>query len=213
MQNSKSTIAILAAIVMIATTTTVLNIRLPSQQAYASQCNTFACSQLGCYMSKKTGRIYFSLSFTSKRIANELLKYGIVPQKTFTVKVKGELENNKHTWRGIIDGDGHLGIYLRKTPIGICRAIPYISLTGSLQVCLQFKTFLENTLGLSMPNIVSSKKSYSLSISDHRALRTIKLLYESCTMALERKLATARKIMNSFEMSDNSRYIKRRIAQ
>jgi hypothetical protein len=168
--------------------------------------------KLGCYVSKRTGRIYYSLSFTSERIAKELRKYGIVPQKTFTVKVRGELENNRHTWRGIIDGDGHMSIYLRKTPIGIIRAIPYISLTGSLQVCLQFKNFLENTLSLPMPNIISSKKSYSLSIFDHRALRAIKLLYENCTMALERKLATARKIMNSFEISDNSRYIKRRVS-
>jgi hypothetical protein len=49
MQKSKSTIAILAAIVMIATTTTVLNNRLPSQQAYASQCNTFEDSQTGTF--------------------------------------------------------------------------------------------------------------------------------------------------------------------
>ena len=47
MQNSYSTIAILSAIVMVATTATVLNNTLPSQQAYASACNVFDNSQTG----------------------------------------------------------------------------------------------------------------------------------------------------------------------
>ena len=42
-----STIAILSAIVMVATTATVLNNRLPSQQAYAAACNIFDNSQTG----------------------------------------------------------------------------------------------------------------------------------------------------------------------
>ena len=129
-------------------------------------------------------------------------------RKCFVGKSIG-LQDSKHFWRGVIDGDGHLEIYLRKTLLETVRSIPYISLTGNLHVCLQFKTFLENTLGLSMPNIVPYKKSYLFSVSDHRALRAIKLLYVDCTVALDRKLAIAGKIMESFEVIDNSRYVKR----
>ena len=61
-----------------------------------------------------------------------------------------------------------------------------------------------------MPNIVPYKKSYLFSVSDHRALRAIKLLYVDCLpSALDRKLAIAGKIMESFEVIDNSRYVKR----
>jgi hypothetical protein len=60
-----------------------------------------------------------------------------------------------------------------------------------------------------MPNIVPYKKSYLFSVSDHRSLRAIKLLYADCTVALDRKLAIAKEIMESFEVIDNSRYIKR----
>ena len=140
---------------------------------------------------------------------NDLAKYGVVPKKCFTAKVQGGLENSRDLWRGVVDGDGSMGIYHRKTSLGTVRPVPYISLTCSLHICLQFKAFLEKALGLSMPDIVSSKKSYSFTVYDHRAVRGIKLLYEDCAVALDRKLGTAKKIMESFEVIDNSRYIKR----
>jgi hypothetical protein len=107
------------------------------------------------------------------------------------------------------DGDGSIGIYPRKTSLGTVRPVPCISLTCSLHICLQFKAFLEKTLGLSMPDIVPSKKSYSFTVYDHRAVRAINLLYEDCTIALDRKLTIAKKIIDSFEVADNSRYMKR----
>jgi hypothetical protein len=165
--------------------------------------------KLGCYVSKKTGKVHYSISFSSERMANDLAKYGVVPKKWFTVKVKGGLENSGDLWRGVIDGDGSMGIYLRKMPLETVRPVPYISLTCSLHICLQFKTFLEKTLGLSMPDIVSSKKSYSCTVYDHRAVRAIKLLYKGCTIALDRKLAVAKKIIDSFEVTDNSRFMIR----
>jgi hypothetical protein len=164
--------------------------------------------KIGHYINKRWGNISCSLSFSSERIANRLAEYGIVRRKCFVGKAAG-LEDNKHFWRGIMDGDGHLGVYHRKTLMEITRPVPYISVTGNFYVCLQFKAFLENALGTLMPNIVSCKRSYSFSVSDHRALRAIKLLYEDCTLALDRKLGTAKKIMKSFEVIDNSRYIKR----
>jgi hypothetical protein len=164
--------------------------------------------KIGHYNNKRWGNTSCSLSFSSERIANKLAEYGIVRRKCFVGKAAG-LEDNKHFWRGIIDGDGHLGVYLRKTLMGITRPVPYISVTGNFYLCLQFRAFLENALGTLMPNIVSSKRSYSFSVSDHRALKAIKLLYKDCTVALDRKLGTAKKIMESFEVIDNSRYIKR----
>ena len=164
--------------------------------------------KIGHYVNKIWGNTSYSLSFSSEKIANRLAEYGIVRRKCFIGKSTG-LEDNRHFWRGIIDGDGHLGVYPRKTSVGTIRPIPYISVTGNLYLCNQFKSFLESALNLSMPNIVASKKSYAFSVSDHRALKAIKLLYEGCIVALERKLAIANKIMISFEVIANSRYIKR----
>jgi hypothetical protein len=171
---------------------------------------TFVSSthKIGCYINKKTGRVYYSASFSCRIMADDIAKYGVVPKKWFIVKVKGGLENDRDLWRGIIDGDGHLGIYKRET-CGTVRRIPYISLTGNLYVCLQFKSFLEQQTSMSMPNVIPYKNSFQFSVSDHRAVRTIKLLYENCTVALDRKLEVAKKIMNSFGVLDNSRYLRR----
>jgi hypothetical protein len=142
-------------------------------------------------------------------MANDLAQYGIVPRKWFIVKMKGGLENNRDSWRGVIDGDGSMGIYPRKTSIGTVKPIPCISLTCGLHVCLQFKTFLENTLGLPMPNIYPIKNSYVFTVHNHRAVRAIKLLYDGCTVVLDRKLEIAKKIMNSFKIIAGGRRFER----
>jgi hypothetical protein len=169
-----------------------------------------ACThKLGHIINKKSGRHHYSISFSSEKIANSLATYGIVPKKWFIIKIKGGLENNRDLWRGVMDGDGHIGIYPRKTSNDKIRLIPYISLTGNLHVCHQFKAFLEDEIHLPMPNIVSYKKSYQFSISDHRAVRAIKLLYENCSVALDRKLKVAKTILDSFQLQGDSRYIVR----
>jgi hypothetical protein len=49
------------------------------------------------------------------------------------------------------------------------------------------------------PNIVFYKKSYLFMVSDHRAVKAIKLLYNDCTIALERKLRKALEIIGEFQ--------------
>lgn len=145
-----------------------------------------------------------------KRImANCLAKYGVVPNKWFIVKVKGGIENDRDLWRGAMDGDGNIGIYPKRIRGGKIRSIPKIQLTGSLHSCLQFKAFLENQLDMPMPNVVPNKNSYTFSVSDHRAVRVIKLLYDNCTVALDRKLEIPKRIMNSFQVRGTSRCLVR----
>jgi NUMOD3 motif-containing protein len=165
--------------------------------------------KIGRYVNKKTGRVSYSISFSCEIMANDIAKYGVVTKKWFIVKVKGGLENDRDLWRGIVDGDGYIAIYPRKTSNGTVRPIPYISLTGNLYICLQFKAFLEHQIGLSMPDIVPYKNSYQISVSDHRAVRAIKLLYEDCAVALDRKLKVAKKILETFLLQGNSYILKR----
>ncbi len=106
------------------------------------------------------------------------------------------IEINRHVWRGVIDGDGSLGVHVMKDT---GRRVPYISLTGSKSVCLQFKLFLEKELGERMPpNVIFYKRSYIFMISDRRAVKAIELLYRNCTIALERKLKRAIEILDEF---------------
>jgi hypothetical protein len=163
--------------------------------------------KIGRYVNKKTRRVYYSISFSCKIMADDIAKYGVIPKKWYIVKVKGGIENDRDLWRGVIDGDGTLGIYKRKIINGRVRSIPYISLTSNLYICHQFKAHLEHQIGLPMPRIIPYKNSYLFSVSDHRAVRVIKLLYENCTVALDRKLEIAKAIMNSFQVRGTSRYL------
>jgi hypothetical protein len=86
---------------------------------------------VGKYVNKLSGNTAYSISFSSERMANVLGKYGFKPRKCFTAQVKGGIEHNKHLWRGVIDGDGSLGVYERKCLNGSVRRIPYINITGS----------------------------------------------------------------------------------
>jgi hypothetical protein len=156
--------------------------------------------KVGSYVNKTWGNTSYSLSFSSEKMANTLAKYGIVPNKCFIAEIKGGVESNRHLWRGVIDGDGSLGIYVRKNWNGSMRKVPYINITGTKNVCLQFNSFLEKELGEPMPpNVIFYKKSYLFMVEGHRAVKAIKLLYSDCTIALERKLIRAREIMEEFQ--------------
>ena len=154
--------------------------------------------KIGNYVNRRWGNASHSISFSSERIANVLEKYGFVPRKCFTAEIKGGVENNRHVWRGLIDGDGSLGVYERKNLNTTIRRVPYISVTGTKSVCLQFRSFLEKELGEPMPpSVVFYKRSYLFMVSDHRAVKAIKLLYGDCTIALERKLRKALEILRN----------------
>jgi DNA-binding transcriptional regulator WhiA len=51
--------------------------------------------------------IQYTLRFSSKHIAEVITKFGVVARKSLIAKVIG-LENNRHFWRGVVDGDGYI---------------------------------------------------------------------------------------------------------
>ncbi len=157
--------------------------------------------KIGSYINKTWGNKSYSISFSSERIANSLIKYGCVPKKCFVAEIKGDIQFNRHLWRGILDGDGSLGLYSRLNGNGSVRKVPYISLTGTYNVCRQFRDFLQKQLEPMPQKIIPSKRSYFFMVSDHRAIKAIKLLYDNCKVALDRKLIQTDTIINSSILS------------
>ena len=78
------------------------------------------------------------ISFYSNRIVEKLAEYGIVLRKSRIAKVPESLKNNRHFWRGMVDGDGWVSIQKDRPPImGLC---------GTIDVVSGFKKFVDSKL-------------------------------------------------------------------
>jgi len=96
---------------------------------------------------KYTSVIY---SFQSKHMVSKLSEYYIVPRKTGTEEAHISLQNNKHFWRGVLDGDVWVSIHKGRLYIGIC---------GSEKLCNQFLDYCK-TIDPSIINKVAVNQMY-----------------------------------------------------
>ena len=131
---------------------------------------------------------YFSVN--SHRLADALAKYGVLPRKSLTAKVSG-LEENRHFWRGVIDGDG--GVYESARASGRIR--PSVYLCGSLELLWQFADFVQKSVGGSLPGVTGLGTIWQCSVQDRRAVAFIHQVYGDCEVALPRKWEVANRLM------------------
>lgn len=101
----------------------------------------FMCSGHKIYYRKsfnKNGKTYksYMLSFNSKKIYDDLIKWNIEPCKSLKEKVHPKLKFNRDYWRGLFDGDG--GFCLDKTNRLNCYQL------GSDNVIKNFRGFLDS---------------------------------------------------------------------
>ena len=130
--------------------------------------------------------IQYYLRFSSKHIAEILISHGIVPRKSLTARAIG-LENNRHFWRGVYDGDGYF-----KNKDG--KDADKMILTGSNDLCVQFEEYIKKTVPDAKVRIKKIREYSKLYISSDTARAVAKLLYSDCKIALERKLLKARRM-------------------
>ncbi|HEY9286262.1 MAG TPA: hypothetical protein VIP46_22615 [Pyrinomonadaceae bacterium] len=141
------------------------------------------------------GKIHHNagLSVRSSKLAAALAMFGVTPRKSHTAKVIG-LERDRHFWRGAVDGDGC--IYVRKRRTKSREYLyPAINLCGSLDMVSQFIDFVR--LHLPGCRAVPSRSGpiYQVAFTFRQAARIIQILYEDCTVALDRKHAIARQAL------------------
>lgn len=131
----------------------------------------------GGYRSKPSVR----LSVTSGRLAHRLLSLG-----RYEGPIHGTLMRSRDFWRGVVDGDGSLGL--------LATGYAYFELVGSYRLLEAFLDFLQrNGLGARM-TIRPDKTIFQIATAGHTAERISSFLYENATVALERKAASAAKI-------------------
>lgn len=117
------------------------------------------------------------ISFYSNRIVEKLAEYGIVPRKSKIAKVPENLKNNRHFWRGMVDGDGWVTTRTEGHPIlGLC---------GTLDVVKQFRCFVNKSQRIYRRD--EGKNFGELAYTCCLAQILAKRLYEGAEIFLQRK--------------------------
>lgn len=132
----------------------------------------------------------WQLHIRSNELCNRLGEYGIHPRKSCVAKVDDRLKDNRHFWRGLVDGDGWISWHKH-------RNTPIIGLCGSEDICRAFQTYL-----LSLANFQSTTKPrnkgsiYQYELGAKLARTAMCNLYKDCSIALDRKLALVQEYTN-----------------
>lgn len=131
----------------------------------------------GGYRSRPS--VVFSVS--SAQLARRLESLG-----RYEGPIDSTLVRSRDFWRGVVDGDGSLGI--------LASGYAYFGLVGSHRLLEAFMDFLQsNGLGARM-TIRPDKTIFQVATAGHTAERVISFLYEHATVALDRKAASAARI-------------------
>lgn len=132
-------------------------------------------------------------AFGSIKVTKDLSKWGIVPNKSLIAEVHPELKNNRHFWRGVIDGDG--SVVFRE---GIIKCV---SLCGTKSVCDDFLAFanLVSNNRSSVKKVKENLWNVRIGVGRINSSKLIRVLYEDCTIYLDRKHKTAMDIIADTE--------------
>lgn len=132
------------------------------------------------------------ISFYSRKIQNKLAELGIVPRKSKIAKVPEILKNNRHFWRGMIDGDGW--IHFNENNPGLSR----IAICGTRDVVDGFKDFIKSNNKTYFKN-----NCYSIAQSGKYGSDVSKLIYDNSKIFLQRKLDLAKVYCWQFNLCIN----------
>lgn len=135
--------------------------------------------------------IQYTVRFSSKHIANALIGFGVTHRKSPTAKVI-RLQNDRHFWRGVLDGDGHIK---NKDGVDGDRMVA----VGSHHLMHQLKEFVECNIPGSTVRTKNEGNYSRLYVYSYTARMLAELLYANCSVALDRKLAKALKMVSTIQ--------------
>jgi len=130
---------------------------------------------------------YCTIRIGNPIVSAAISKWGIVPKKTFVAKAHSDLVLNRHFWRGVIDGDGHISRADKCVTVNLC---------GSLYLVNQFSDFVEHLTGEKV-EVKPHKSIFILTLNGNKARRILRELYIGCKYFLDRKMALAQHHLNN----------------
>lgn len=131
------------------------------------------------------------------RLLSRLAAIGVTPgPKTLTASAPVSLAFNRHFWRGVIDGDGHVS--------DTAYAVSFITASPVLRD--QFSAFIRHSLGFDPVVDVRAKGRSGTKVDcwipvcrSERAVKVLQLLYDRCCYRMERKSAAAAALLSRWK--------------
>lgn len=141
----------------------------------------------------------YTLSITNKKLCDQLLKHGVFPNKTYTLK-RPILDYDliPHFIRGYFDGDGSV-TEKKKDIISPTIGNLKVCVTGTKDMIDFIDSHFRNTFSISYCYICqsyASKHAYNLWLSGKKARLFLKMIYQGSTIHLGRKYKIAKKYMD-----------------
>jgi hypothetical protein len=130
------------------------------------------------------GAVVFA--FTSPQIVTDLSTIGVVAAKTHTATAL-RFHDNRHFWRGVVDGDGWLG---EAGPSKVA-----LHLHGSRPLMGQFASFVRSVHPGSAAEAKPHKTIFRVALSGATATSVVRALYAGAAVALPRKADKARLVL------------------
>lgn len=133
-----------------------------------------------------------AVNLRSKNIVEALMRYGMC-NKSLDRVATAELALSRHFWRGVVDGDGYVGIVSAGPRIGLC---------GGLTLMNQFVRFAQSHGLGEHTNARRARKGGKLHIvgfTKVAAGKLIRTLYEDASVFLSRKNKRAKAIIRGMK--------------
>ncbi len=124
------------------------------------------------------------LSVSSQRLVTALQRLGM--NKHLQAIAIDELAKSRHFWRGVVDGDGSLGFHGK---------LPVVQLVGGRPLLEQYLTFVK-TVAHTRASVNKSKMIFTVGLTGNPAIDAAIAMYSNCSVALDRKMEIATKIIN-----------------
>ena len=144
------------------------------------------------------GRGCYGIQILSDIMCNDLLQYGIIPNKSLHTIFPNNIpkEMYRHLIRGLIDGDGSYSFYSRENQNRHSHTKAIRFCQGNKQFIEDMIEYLSNTLNISKPSIYQEKENlWSIAYrKDEDMIKLIDFMYKDAEIYIERKYNTVQKI-------------------
>lgn len=143
------------------------------------------------------------LQIGSKKLVGDLMKLGVGPQKSKTLKPWiGPCELLKHYWRGFFDGDGSITKSMRKKG-DIIYPVWSMSFNGNFEVVSGFRNFMQQQGVLRLGYLSPHYSIYKIKWGGLGSVVSPgKCIYSNCSVFLERKEKVFRELFEYYKQKN-----------